>query len=73
MTSNRMLTDLAKDNDRLMTLMRSHMDNDEQRLFMDSFMKYLEYGHEPSAFVMDFDDVWEWIGFTTKGNASRAL
>lgn len=47
--------------------------NDEQQLFMKNFKQYLQYGTDDKSFVINFDDVWEWVGFTQKNNAKRLL
>jgi regulator of replication initiation timing len=56
---------------RLMTKMRVRFTNTEQQLFLMSFYCYLNY--EKTDFVVDLDNIWKWLGFSTKGNASRLL
>jgi phage anti-repressor protein len=46
--------------------------NDEQQLFVASFYCYLQYDSKKD-FVIDFDDVWQWLGFSRKDNAKRLL
>ena len=43
----------------------------EQQLFATSFYCYTRYNKKD--FVINFDEVWKWCGFTTKGNARRLL
>jgi hypothetical protein len=44
----------------------------DQQLFVASFYCYLNY-NQKTDFVIDFDNVWEWLGFTQKANAKRLL
>jgi phage anti-repressor protein len=37
----------------------------EQQLFITAFYCYLNY-HTTNDFVIDLDDVWRWLGFSTK-------
>jgi len=46
-------------------------DNDQQ-LFVASFYCYLNYNPK-TDFIIDLDNIWEWIGFTQKVNAKRFL
>ena len=34
---------------------------------------YLTYGRDDKQFVVDLDNVWQWIGFKSKGNSKRLL
>jgi hypothetical protein len=51
--------------------MRETFTDKEQQMFLMSFYTYLNY--DKHEFVVDLDKVWEWLGFSTKGNASRLL
>ena len=42
----------------------------QQQLFVQSFYAYLNYNPK-TDFVINFDDVWEWCGFSKKGHAKR--
>ena len=44
----------------------------EQQLFVSSFYCYLNYDKNVD-FVVDLDEVWEWLGFTQKASAIRVL
>lgn len=46
---------------------------DEQQLFVDNFVTYVKHHEEPDAFVVNFDDVLVWLGFTRRDNAVRLL
>jgi hypothetical protein len=41
-------------------------------MFLTSFYGYLNYNSR-TDYVIDFDTVWEWIGYTKKTNAKRIL
>ena len=49
------------------------MNSDEQKLFVQSFQNYLQYGDDDSKFVVNLDDIFDWMGFDKKGNATRLL
>ncbi|NBP66339.1 MAG: hypothetical protein EBU66_17020 [Bacteroidetes bacterium] len=55
--------------ERLYELMKEVMNDDEQHLFIESFKAYLKYGNDETAFVINLDDVWEWMGFVRKDPA----
>jgi len=44
----------------------------QQQLFLSSFYCYLKYD-KLNDFVIDLDDVWEWLGFIKKSNAKINL
>jgi len=44
----------------------------QQQLFLSSFFCYLNYDNKKD-FIIDFDNVWKWCGFSTKSNAKRIL
>jgi len=45
---------------------------EEQELFLQGFHLYLQHDSKKD-FVIDLDDVYEWLGFTRKGNAKTIL
>lgn len=53
--------------------MNQRMNTEEQQLFVNSFKLYLDYGRNDTAFVVDLDNVWEWMGYTRTNDAKRAL
>jgi hypothetical protein len=55
----------------LLELLRTELTTDEQHLFIDSFALYLQHDKRKD-FVIDLDDVWQWMGFSNKGHAKRA-
>ena len=44
----------------------------EQQLFLSSFYCYLKYD-KINDYVIDLDNVWKWLGFSTKGNSKYLL
>jgi len=44
----------------------------EQQLFISSFYCYLNYD-DKTDFIIDLDNIWQWIGFGQKVNAKRVL
>lgn len=44
----------------------------EQNIFLGSFYCYLNYNPEKD-FIIDFDSVWKWLGFTRKDNCKSIL
>jgi hypothetical protein len=59
--------------DCLHQLMIETMNTEEQHLFVKSFETYLQYGDDDTAFAIDLDNVWEWMGFSRKDHAKRLL
>jgi hypothetical protein len=66
-------TILSTIDERLFIIMKEKMNTDEQQQFIENFKVYLQYGNDDSKFVIDFDDVWKWVGFSEKGKAKRLL
>jgi hypothetical protein len=44
----------------------------EQQIFVASFYGFLKYDPK-NDYVIDLDDVWKWIGFSTKQKAKMLL
>jgi phage anti-repressor protein len=51
---------------------RQNFNTYEQQLFISSFYCYLNYD-DKHDFVIDLDNIWQWIGFGQKVNAKRVL
>ena len=52
--------------------LQSKFTNYEQQLFLSSFYCYLKYD-KINDFIIDLDDVWNWLGFNKKCNAKVTL
>jgi len=62
----------ATSNNKLLKKLQETFSGFEQQLFISSFYCYLNYDKN-TDFVIDFDDVWKWLGFNQKYNAERML
>lgn len=51
---------------------KNHFNSYEQQMFLASFYCYLNYDNK-NDFVIDLDNVWQWLGFGQKVNAKRVL
>ena len=56
---------------RLINKIKDNFSTDEQQLFVASFYCYLNYKNDD--FVVDLDNIWEWIGFSQKIRAKELL
>ena len=56
---------------KLLNKIKDKMNTKEQQLFVSSFYSYLNYNKDD--YIIDLDDVWKWIGFSTKANAKKTL
>ena len=56
---------------KLLNKLKESFSTEEQQLFISSFYCYLNF--KSDDFVIDFDDIWNWLGFTRKDNAKRCL
>jgi hypothetical protein len=57
---------------KLLTRIKNQCTNNEQQLFAASFYCFLNY-NQRTDFVIDLDNIWEWIGFAQKGKAKALL
>jgi hypothetical protein len=57
---------------KLITKIKSNFTDTEQQLFVTSFYCFLNY-NQRTDFVIDLDNVWKWLGFSTKQNAKMLL
>ena len=61
------------DDDDLFQLMKVRMSTEQEQIFMISHYLYLQHGADSTQFVVDFDNVWKNVEYTTRGNAKRLL
>ena len=59
-------------NSKLLKRIKEHFTESQQQLFVTSFYCYLNY-NQTTDFVIDLDNIWEWLGFTQKSSAKRVL
>ena len=64
---------INNEEDELYQIMKIKMNTEEEQLFLISHYLYLEYGNDNTKFVIDFDNVWKWVGFSRKDHAKRVL
>jgi phage anti-repressor protein len=57
---------------KLIEKVKNNFTNYEQQMFLSSFYCYLKYDSK-NDFVIDLDNVWKWLGFSSKFNAKRLL
>lgn len=57
---------------KLINKIKSTFSDNEQQLFVASFYCYLNY-NQKTDFVIDLDNIWEWLGFKQKVNAKNLL
>jgi phage anti-repressor protein len=57
----------------LFNLLKSSFTTDDEQRFVKHFGLYAGYGENSEDFVIDLDEVWEWMGFSKKSNAKRFL
>ena len=59
-------------NVKLLNKIKANFSETEQQLFIGTFYCYLNYDTKKD-FVIDFDNVWKWMGFSRKGHAKTTL
>jgi len=57
---------------KFITKIQNNFNEDQQKLFVSSFYIYLNYNSKPD-FVIDFDSVWKWLGFSRKDHCKVVL
>jgi T5orf172 domain len=62
-----------KIDDRLYELLEINMNTEDQKLFIKSFYLYLEHDNKEDIYVINLNDIYEWVGFSRKDNAKTLL
>jgi len=57
---------------KLIAKIKTNFTDSEQQMFVASFYCYLNYNSK-TDFVIDMDNVWKWLGFSTKQKAKELL
>jgi phage anti-repressor protein len=65
-------TSVTEEGDELHALLKSELTGAEQQLFVDGFHAYMTYDAR-TDFVVNLDNVYEWLGFTRRDNAKRLV
>jgi len=64
--TNNPITKLSETyNNNLLNKVKENFSETEQQLFIASFYSYLNY-HKTDDYVVDLDNIWQWLGFSTK-------
>ena len=67
------MTRLSKDyENKFLMKIKDNFNESQQQLFVASFYCYLKYDKKKD-FVIDFDNVWKWLGFTRKDSGKKLL
>jgi len=67
------ITRLSKDyENRLLVKIKENFNEEQQQLFVTSFYCYLNYDSK-NDFVVDFDYVWKWLGFSRKNDGKKVI
>ena len=59
-------------NNKFVKKLQESFTESQQHLFIASFYSYLNYNSK-NDFVIDFDQVWKWLGYSRKDPAKRLL
>jgi hypothetical protein len=59
-------------NNKLLNKIKENFTDIQQQLFISSFYCYLNYD-QTKDFVIDLDNIWQWLGFSQKDAAKRLL
>jgi hypothetical protein len=67
------MTRLSKDyENKFLMRIKENFNENQQQLFVASFYCFLNYDKKKD-FVIDFDNVWKWMGYTRKSDGKRVL
>ena len=67
------ITRLSKEYEsKFLMKIKENFNDNQQQLFVASFYCFLNYDKK-NDFIIDFDNVWKWLGFTRKDSAKKLL
>jgi phage anti-repressor protein len=58
--------------DDLLEMLQQEFNEEDKAMFLDSFKVYLTYDSKKD-FVINCDDIWDWLGFANKGNLKQLV
>lgn len=61
------------DDDNLVNLIKNKFKENDMKIFELNYNIYKTFKDKKNDFIIDFDEIYEYIGFTQKGNAKRLL
>ena len=71
--TNNPITKLSEThNNTLLNKVKNTFNESQQHLFIASFYSYLNY-HKSDDYIVDLDNIWKWLGFNKKYNATTCL
>jgi phage anti-repressor protein len=59
-------------NNKLLIKIKDSFTENQQQMFITSFYCWLNY-HPLNDFIIDLDNIWQWIGFSQKDASKRLL
>jgi hypothetical protein len=59
--------------DKLISLIKENFNEDDNKLFELSFKLYTLTKSNSDDFIISLDDIYKWVGFSTKGDSKRLL
>lgn len=59
-------------NNKFLEKVKKNFSDNEQQIFITSFYSYLNY-HKTEDYIIDLDNIWHWLGFNKKYNATNCL
>ena len=60
-------------NEKFQEYLQGFFTEENERIFLEHFQQYSQYCNRKDEFIINFDTIYEYIGFTTKANAKRLL
>jgi hypothetical protein len=70
---NNPITSLSKTyQNKLLTAIETSFTDIDQQLFIASFYCFLNYS-QTTDYIIDLDNIWKWLGFSTKQKAKDLL
>jgi phage anti-repressor protein len=64
---------MSEIDEKLLIIIDNEFKTEDEKIFVKHFKIYLKYGDNCQDFVMNFDDIWEFIDFKQKKNAKNLL
>jgi methyl-accepting chemotaxis protein len=64
---------LSLQNDKIIQLFNENFTSDDEKLFVENFKYYLQYGEDDTKFIINLDDLYKWIEFSRYDSAKRFL
>jgi len=59
------------DDDEILILLNKNCNENEKEMFIKSYNLYKLYKNNKDDYIIDLDNIWQWLGFSLKANAKR--